>query len=56
MIRHEGKKETKFKYTYTDIASLCKLSRNTVRKYAQRGLFDPNDFKSVFMFINSRIL
>ena len=49
--QNKGKKPTKFKYTYQDIADLKGLTYKTVRKYAQRGIYNPHSLKSVIGFL-----
>jgi hypothetical protein len=53
--RNQGKKPKKFHYTYQDIADEVGLAQRTIRKYAQQGLFNPNDLLSVVEFISVRL-
>ena len=47
----QGKSEHKFTYTYSDIARLTKLTKNTIKLYVYQKKFDPNDLLSVIQFI-----
>jgi hypothetical protein len=52
MLRHEGKKSRKFKFTYEDIANLIGLQMETVRRYAWEGKFNPRKLSSLVDFVN----
>jgi hypothetical protein len=49
-----GRKPTKFKYTYEDIARLCGISLKTARLYACKKKFNPSSLASVIEFVLSR--
>lgn len=50
-MRNVGKKPTKFKFTYQDLADITRLTVPTLRRYAHLGKFDPRDLVSVVKFV-----
>lgn len=47
-----GKSPHKFTYTYQDISNLTKLAITTLRIYASKGKFNPDNLNSVIEFVN----
>lgn len=50
-----GRGEERFgAITYSLISEWTGLALNTVRAYATRGLFDPNDIEATLIWVNAR--
>jgi hypothetical protein len=52
---HGGRGATKFRYTFDDIAALKGLKKETVRKAAKKGVFNPASLESVCRYLKIRI-
>lgn len=52
---NKGKSPHKFSFTYKDIAVLTGLSIHTIRIYASKHIFNPNDLLSLYKFASPYI-
>ena len=54
MSRPKGSRNTLIRLDYDVIGALVGVRGDTVKRYAQRGQFDPRDLDSVLSWVNSR--
>ncbi len=54
MSRPKGSRNTLIRLDYDVIGDLAGVRGDTVKRYAQRGQFDPRDLEAVLRWINER--
>lgn len=54
--RGEGRNEIEFSHTLADIAKAAGISKDQVCKEKSRGYYDPDDLRSIVVYIARKIL